>query len=222
MPVAVASEYIEAVAHLPLGTKLLAEDVMWKEYEQLLSELGPSYSVRVFYDQGRMEIVSPKPIHERPIEILHRLVIAISDQLDIDIESLGSTTLKKQMREAGAEPDASFYVRNAAVIHGYLDLDLAHDPPPDLVIESDHTSSSLDKFGIYARLGVPEIWRVFSQQVSFWLLNGNTYLEAERSHSFEFLTVQILNEYLEQGLMSGKRRAAKAFREWIKTQTEQA
>ena len=47
MPVAVASEYIEAVAHLPLGTKLLAEDVTWKEYEQLLSELGPSYSVRV-------------------------------------------------------------------------------------------------------------------------------------------------------------------------------
>ena len=222
MPVAVASEYIEAVVHLPLGTKLLTEDVTWEEYEQLLSELGPSYSVRVFYDRGRMEIVSPKPIHERPIEILHRLVMAISDQLDIDIESLGSTTLKKQMREAGAEPDASFYVQNAAVIHGYLDLDLAHDPPPDLVIESDHTSSSLDKFDIYARLGVPEIWRVFSQQVSFWLLSGTTYLEAEHSHSFPFLTVQILNEYLEQGLLSGERRAAKAFREWIKTQTEQA
>ncbi len=187
----------------------------------MLSELGPAYSVRVFYHRGRMEIVSPKPIHERPIEILHRLVMAISDQLDIDIESLGSTTLKKQMREVGAEPDASFYVRNAAIIHGYLDLNLAHDPPPDLVIESDHTSSSLDKFDIYARLGVPEIWRVFSQQVSFWLLDGNTYIEAEQSHSFPFLTVQILNQYLEQGLMSGERRAAKAFREWIKTQTEQ-
>ncbi len=221
MSVAVASEYIDAVAHLPIGASLSANDVAWDEYEQLLSELGPSYSVRVFYDQGRMEIMSPKPIHERPIEILHTLVIAIRDQLDIDIESLGSTTLKKQMREAGAEPDASFYVRNAAIIHGYLDLNLAHDPPPDLVIESDHTSSSLDKFGIYARLGVPEIWRVFSQQVSFWLLNGNAYLEAEHSHSFPFLTVQTLNKYLEQGLMSGERSAAKAFRKWIKTQTEQ-
>ncbi len=221
MSVAVASEYIEAVAHLPIGTKLLAEDVTWEEYEQLLSELGPTYSVHVFYDRGRMEIVSPKPIHERPIEILHTLVIAMRDQLDIDIESLGSTTLKKQMREAGAEPDASFYVQHAAVMHGYLDLDLAHDPPPDLVIESDHTSSSLDKFGIYARLGVPEIWRVFSQQASFWLLSGNTYLEAEHSRSFPFLTVQILNKYLEQGLLSGERRAAKAFREWIKTQTKQ-
>jgi Uma2 family endonuclease len=221
MSVAVASDYLEAVAHLPIGTKLLAEDVTWEEYEQLLSELGPSYAVRVFYDQGRMEIVSPKPIHERPIEILHRLVMAISDQLDIDIESLGSTTLKKQMREAGAEPDASFYVRNAAIIHGYLDLDLAHDPPPDLVIESDHTSSSLDKFEIYARLGVPEIWRVFSQQVSFWQLSGSDYLEVDHSLSFPFLTVQILNEYLEQGLLSGERRAAKAFRDWIKTQTEQ-
>ena len=222
MSVAVASEYLEAVTHLPIGTKLLAEDVTWEDYEQLLSELGPAYSVRVFYDRGRMEIVSPKPIHGRHIEILRTLLRVVSDQLDIDIESLGSTTLKRQMREAGAEPDASFYVQNAAIIHGYLDLDLAHDPPPDLVIESDHTSSSLDKFEIYARLGVPEIWRVFSQQVSFWLLSGNTYVEAEHSHSFQFLTSTILNEYLEQGLMSGERRAAKTFRDWIKTQTEQA
>jgi Uma2 family endonuclease len=219
MSIAVASEYMEAVAHLPLGAKLLAEDVTWEEYEQLLSELGASYSVRVFYDLGRMEIVSPKPIHERPIEILHRLIVAISDQLDTDIESLGSTTLKRQMREAGAEPDASFYIQHATVMHGYLDLDLAHDPPPDLVIESDHTSSSLDKFDIYARLGVPEIWRVFSQRVSFWLLNKDTYLESEQSHSFPFLSAQILNEYVEQGLMSGERKAAKAFREWIKKQT---
>lgn len=219
MSVAIASEYTEAIAHLPRGAKLVAEDVRWDEYEQLLSELGPSYSVRVFYDQGRMEIVSPKPIHERPIEILHTLVIAIRDQLDIDIESLGSTTLKKQMREAGAEPDASFYVQNAAIIHGHLDLDLAHDPPPDIVIESDHTSSSLDKLDIYARLGVPEIWRVFSQQVSFWLLSNDAYVEAEHSRSFSFLTAQVLNKYLELGLMSGERNAAKAFRDWIKAQT---
>lgn len=33
---------------------------------------------------------------------------------------------------------------------------------------------------------------------------------------------QTLNEYLEQGLMSGERRAAKAFRDWVKLQTEQA
>lgn len=219
MSVAVASEYLEVASHLPVGTALFADDVTWDEYEQLLSELGTSYSVRVFYDRGRMEIVSPKPI-ERPIEILHTLVIAIQDQLDIDIESLGSTTLKKQMREAGAEPDASFYVQNAAVIHGHLDLNLAQDPPPDIVIESDHTSSSLNKFDIYARLGVPEIWRVFSQQVGFWRLGENTYNEVAYSRSFPFLTPQTLNKYLEQGLLSGERQAAKAFRDWIKTQTE--
>ena len=222
MSVAIASDYLEAATHLPLGAKLLAEDVTWDEYEQLLSDLGELYSVRIFYDRGRMEIVSPKPIHERPVEILHRLVNAISDELDIDIESLGSTTLKKQMREAGAEPDACFYVQNAAIIHGYLDLDLAHDPPPDLVIESDYTSSSLDKFDLYARLAVPEIWHVAQQQVTFWRLRRNSYHEVKHSHCFPFLTAQTLNEYLEQGLMSGERRAAKAFRQWIKTQTEQA
>ena len=111
-------------------------------------------------------------------------------------------------------------MQNAAVIHGHLDLNLAHDPPPDLVIESDHSSSSLDKFGIYARLGVPEMWRVYGQQVSFWLRDENTYLEAEHSQSFPFLTASVLNKFLEQGLSSGERNAAKSFREWIKTNTE--
>ncbi len=44
--------------------------------------------------------------------------------------------------------------------------------------------------------------------------------DVEHSHSFPFLSAQTLNTYLEQGLLSGERRAAKAFREWIKTQTE--
>ena len=215
MSVAVATEYLEAIAHLPKGMTLRTDGVSWDEYEELLHDLGPTYQVRIFYDHGRMEIVSPRPIHERPVEILHRLIIAISDQLDIDIESLGSTTLKKQMADAGAEPDASFYVQNAALIHDYLDLDIEHDPPPDLVIESDHTSSSLDKFVIYANLEAPEIWRIFNQRVGFWILENNRYIESDHSRTFPFLSAAMLNQFLEQGLMEGERKAAKSFRAWI-------
>ena len=215
MSVAVATEYLEAIAHLPKGMTLRTDGVSWDEYEELLHDLGPTYQVRIFYDHGRMEIVSPRPIHERPVEILHSLIIALRDQLDIDIESLGSTTLKKQMAHAGAEPDASFYVQNAALIHDYLDLDIEHDPPPDLVIESDHTSSSLDKFAIYANLEVPEIWRIFNQRVGFWVLENNCYNESEHSRTFPFLAATMLNQFLEQGLMEGERKAAKSFRAWI-------
>ena len=217
MSVAVASEYLAVVKNLPKGTKLSAESVSWEAYEQLLEDLDNSHAVRIFYNQGWMEIVSPKPIHERPVEILHRLIAAISDELDIDIESLGSSTLKSQMSKAGAEPDASFYIKNAALIHGSLDLDLAHDPPPDIVIESDYTSSSLDKFSIYASLAIPEIWHIANQYVSIWKLENINYLEVENSLSFPFLSADKLNEFLVQGIQEGERKAAKSLREWIKS-----
>ncbi|HZS07878.1 MAG TPA: Uma2 family endonuclease [Blastocatellia bacterium] len=216
MSVATVSDYLEAIAHLPEGTALRADDVSWEEYEQLLEDLGPSYSVRIFYDQGRMEISSPVSAHEKPTKVISRLVNVLSDELDIDIESLGSTTLKRQIEEAGAEPDDSFYIQNASAIIGKLDVTLEHDPPPDIVVESDHTSSSLDKFAIYAALGVPEIWRITKRQVRIWLLEGNVYNESPVSRAFPFLPAQTLNEFLARGLAEGERKAARAFREWVR------
>lgn len=216
MSVATASEYLEAIAHLPPGTTLRAHDVSWEEYEQLLADLGPAYSVRIFYDHGRMEIMAPTSAHERPTKIIHRLVTALSDELDIDIESLGATTLKRQMEEAGAEPDDSYYVQHAAAIIDKLDITLATDPPPDIVVESDHTSSSLDKFAIYAALGVPEIWRITNRNVRIWLRQDSYYQEAEMSQAFPFLSAQTISEFMGKGLREGSRKAAKAFRTWIR------
>jgi len=44
--------------------------------------------------------------------------------------------------------------------------------PPDLAIEIDITSTSVNKFGIYLALGVPELWR--SRDLKFYqLAEGN-------------------------------------------------
>ncbi len=216
MSVATASDYLEAIAHLPPGTALITDGVSWEEYEQLLADLGPSYSVRIFYDEGRMEIMCPVPAHEKPVKVVHTLVIVLRDELDIDIESLGATTYREELKDRGAEPDDSFYVQHAAAVIGKLDLNLQRDPPPDLVVESDHTSSSLDKFAIYAALGVPEIWRITRNQVHLWLLEEGRYNESDVSRAFPFLPAEKLNECLSLGLAEGERKAAKALREWVK------
>ena len=216
MPIATATNYLEAIAHIPIGASLRADNVAWEDYEQLMYDLRESSVVRVFYDQGRMEIMSPLPAHEKPVKVLHSLIIALRDALDIDIESLGSSTLKKELKDKGAEPDDCFYVQNAAAVIGKEDLDLAHDPPPDIVIESDLTSSSLDRFAIYAGLGVPEIWRVFNRRVEIWLLAEMGYEESQTSGAFPFVTLDALNEFLLLGLTEGERKAAQAFRDWIK------
>ena len=90
------TDYLAAIAHLPAGAVLRIDEVSWDEYENLLADLGESYSVRIFYDQGRLEVMAPASAHERPKSVIHTLVAAIRDELNIDVESLGSTTLKAE------------------------------------------------------------------------------------------------------------------------------
>ena len=216
MPIATATNYLEAIAYMPMGASLCVNNVAWADYEQLMDDLRGNNSVRVYYDHGRMEIMSPLRKHEAPVGIIARLISVLSDELEIDIEPLGSTTLKSEMQEQGAEPDDSFYVQNAAAVIGKDDLDLAHDPPPDIVIESDLTSSSLDKLPIYAGLGVPEIWLISKQQVRVLVLTGNQYQDAVKSSVFPFLPAETLTEFISQGINEGATAAARAFRDWVK------
>ena len=215
MPV-VATDYVDAIAHLPIGAVLRADGVSWEEYESLLADLGDSYSARIFYDSGRMEIMAPTYLHDKSSSIIFVLIGALRDELDIDIEGCGSTTLKDELIEKGAEPDEAFYVQNAERIIGNETLDLRHDPPPDLVIEVDRTSSSLDKFAIYAALGVPEIWRLFKGEISFHHLIDGRYQQSVHSRAFPFLSAPTLIEFVTRGLTEGERKAAKAFRAWVR------
>ena len=219
MSAAAAPEFVGAISHLPPGATVRMDNVSWDAYEGLLADLGESSHVRVFYDRGRMEIMSPVSMHERPKNVINRLISALSDELDIDIESLGSTTYKEEMKAKGAEPDDSFYIQNAPAVMGKDEnVDLAFDPPPDLVVEIDRSSSSLDKFPIYAGLGVPELWRVHHRQIRIWVLTGEAYEEAIHSRAFPFLTADVVSRFLEQGITESSRKAAQAFRQWIRQQ----
>ena len=212
---AATTDYLAAIEHMPAGAVLRVDNVPWEEYEQLLTDLGDGYAVRIFYDRGRMEIMAPSSAHERPTSVISRLVVVLSDELDIDIEPFRSTTLRAEMKAKGAEPDESFYIQNAALVIGKIDLDLEHDPPPDLVIEIDRTSASLNKFTIYAGLGVPEIWRVAKGKVHIFVLAGDSYEERSTSGAFSFLPARIISDFLTRGLAEGQRKAAIAFREWV-------
>jgi Uma2 family endonuclease len=216
VPVA-TTDYLAAIAHLPDGAVLTFNGVAWQEYEQLLTDLGPGYSVRIFYDEGRMEIMAPTPFHERAKLILNRLIAALSDELEIDLESLGSTTFRSKATAKGAEPDDCFYVEHFAAALGMEDeFDPERDPPPDIVVEVDRASSSLDKFVIFAALGVPEIWRVFKKEVRFYVLTGDSYAEVSTSLAFSFLDSAVLTKFIALGLVEGGRKAARAFRTWVR------
>ncbi len=211
------TDVIEAALHLPAGVKLTLYDIGWDEYEQLLDGLGETAHVRTGYDNGRLEIMTPSARHEKYKGLLHDVILMLGDELDLEVFSYGAVTLKIEKRRKGAEADDCFYIQRAALVADKDQLDLATDPPPDLVIEIDLTRDSSAKFAIYAGLGVPEIWRYDGDRFSFWRLADHEYTAASFSPAFPFLTAEHLAEYAANREVLGRKAARRAFRAWVST-----
>jgi Uma2 family endonuclease len=209
-------DYLEAIEHLPDGAMLRLEDISWDEYEQLLDQLAEWRGMRVSYDRGRVEIMSPSFQHEKFIAFISGVGRVLAEEMDLTVEAAGATTYKQESLLKGSEGDESFYVQNATAIIGKRQIDLDIDPPPDVVVEVDITNESLSKFPIYAAFLVPEIWRYDGKQARIYHLVNQTYVERDESLSFPVLTAQAMTEFLEQSKTQGQTAALAAFRQWVR------
>ena len=191
---------------------LVLRDVTWDEYERFLEETLDHPGLRVAYDEGRLEVMSPSVEHEEYKDFVLRLVLALADTRGIPIETRGSATWRRRSLRKGAEPDCCFYVANAARIIGKRTIDLESDPPPDIVVEIDIAHESLNKFSIHAALGVPEIWRYDGTTVQFYERAGDTYHAVEASRCLPGSTTEMVGEALELSKTRGQTAALTAFR----------
>ncbi|QFS51963.1 Uma2 family endonuclease [Nostoc sphaeroides] len=198
--------------------RVVLYNISWQKFENLLVDLGESCSARVAYDDGTLEIMTPLPEHEYYKEIIGDIIKDTADVLELDYECYGSTTWKRELKKAGIESDNCFYFQNEALIRGKLKFDLNQDPPPDLALEIDVTSKSLDRFPIYARLGVPEIWSYDSGKIKIYQLQGEEYLERETSLVFPNLNIQEIPSLIKRYRMTGRRVFRQAIREWVRGQ----
>jgi len=156
----------------------------------------------------------PLPEHERAKVLIGDLLKILLEELDLEWESLGSSTFKNQNMKAGIEPDDCFYIKNCRAIIGIKRLNLSIDPPPDLAIEVDLSSST--QVSAYQALGVPEIWQYRKGNLVIFVLVAGEYVESTTSLAFPHIPViagisMILNHRLM--LMS---TARKEFRQWVK------
>lgn len=168
----------------PTEQRVTLHNVSWETYERLLADLAESSAPRLTYDRGTLEIMSPSSEHERYNRTIARIVEELAFEANVDIDNLGSTTFRREDIDRGFEPDSCFYIRNVARIRSKKRVDLTIDPPPDLVIEVDITSPSLDKFGIFSHAGVPEVWRFDGSKLLIFELVEGEYLEREASVAF--------------------------------------
>jgi Uma2 family endonuclease len=198
------------------GQQIQLQDVDWAEFETIVTELGEHRNSRIAYCDRTLELRIPLPKHEKAKVLLGNMVTILLEELEIDNECFGSTTFKRKDFGVGVEPDDCFYIQNAARMLGKDDVDLAIDPPPDLVIEVDVTSKT--GLEIYKRLGVPEVWRFEDNQLRISLLENGEYQDAEFSPQFSgFPIVPAANEFIQRIQTEGRRQTLNAFREYVRS-----
>ena len=196
--------------------RTVLRNISWQTFETLLKETGEDRGSRFAYDCGTLEIMTPLIGHENPKSNLGNFVIALAEELDIEIKSAGSTTLKRKIANRGIEPDNCYYIQNELAVRGKQELDLETDPPPDLAIEIDITSSSVNKLGIYSALGIPELWRYNGRVLKFYQLAEGQYVEREFSIAFPIVSVTEMSRFIEQSKTTGEIALLKSFRAWVR------
>lgn len=185
----------------------------------MLKDVEEQPGIRLTYDRVLLEIMAPLDPRESYKKLLGRFVEALTEELDIEIRSLGSRTCNREDLARGLEPDQCYYIQNEQVVWDKDQIDLNQDPPPDLVIEIDITSSSINRLDLYADLGVPEVWRYDGRRFTIYRLEAKRYQACDRSPTFPFLPPTEIVRFLELRKTTRETTLIRLFREWVRIQS---
>lgn len=197
--------------------RVILNEISWETYQRLMEERGEHPQPRYAYDRGRLEIMVTSYEHENLKHDIATLIEVIAEELEIDIVGAASTTFQREDLAQGFEPDACFYVQDASRIRGHKQIDLRVDPPPELVIEIDISHPSLNKFPIFAGLGIPEVWRYHKQTLNILRLDGETYLPQETSDVFPGASGEDLTRLIANSQKMKRTEWIRSVREWALT-----
>jgi Uma2 family endonuclease len=180
--------------------------VPYKVYARL-TEVHENRHLKMAYHDGILEIVSPRlRHHEEPAVKFRWIVTAICRHQRTKFKCTAGTTFKRgggePLKGVGKEADDSFYFASLDRLPTDREPDLeGGDPPPDLWIEVDNRVSSRRRLPVYARLGVPEVWRYrsTSKKLQFLRLVEGSYEPIELSLAFPTLTPALVLEAMALG-----------------------
>ncbi|NCJ08158.1 Uma2 family endonuclease [Synechococcales cyanobacterium C] len=189
----------------------------WIDFQHIRQLLAERTQARFTYDNGVLEITMPLEGHERLARLIELFIRILVVELGLKMKSMGSTTLARKDLLKSAEPDNGYYIQNYALVADH-EVDLAVDPPPDLVVEVDITHSDIQKNELYASLGVPEFWRFNGRQWTILQLVERRYEDCERSPTFPLVAKTDLYHFLSAAI-ADEVMAELNFRQWVRAQT---
>ncbi len=210
---------MSSVAPRAARTSAVLYDIDWRTYTRLLRAFeAAKQRRRLTYDRGTLEIMSPLWEHEDGAYLLSRFVDVLTDELNLPCRAGRSVTLRRRRLRRGLEPDNCYWIASALRVLGKRKLDLRVDPPPDLAVEMDVTHSSLNRQSIYAKLQVPEVWRLDASGLTFLMLIGGAYQVQTHSLAFPQLAAADLAPFLAQLGQIDDTTLVRQFRDWVRQQ----
>lgn len=198
--------------------RTVVENVSWETYVSL-ADNRPGGIPRMTFDQGALELMSPKKEHEKIKSLLGKMVNAFCETREIEIECVASTTFRRQDLDRGFEADESYYFVHADTMRTKIEIDLTIDPPPELVIEVEITSSAIAKMDLFAAMGVCEVWRHDGHVLNLFRLeraeNSPHYQTTQQSVVLAGFPVAAAERLLAQRLLRGENSLMAEFRSVI-------
>lgn len=185
--------------------RVILRGMPWQTFEAMLALRGDASGVRMYYLDGEIELMSPTREHEDRKTKFSRLLELWALELDVNLNGFGSWTLKKEIKEAGAEPDECYIV----------------GPPetrdvPDFAIEVEGSrKTGLPKEEIYLRLGVRELWTLKANgKLVVRIAEDGQWVMAEQSRLLPQLDLTWLRKFLE---IEPQSAAVRSLRDTLRT-----
>ncbi len=169
--------------------RVVFRNVGWSFYENLSDRIPEGSRVHVDFDGKDVEVMGTGRKHEKARRLLRRFVDTITEELGISCNSVGETTWKRMEMTRGLEADECYYflpeklAADARALARGSD-NIADYPNPDLAIEVDISPPQIDRAGIYAALGVTEVWRFDGRELVIERLTPEGKYEAVEASGF--------------------------------------
>lgn len=181
--------------------RVLLHDVPWETYV-MLNDAIDSRGVTMTYLEGWLEIMTTSKRHEVSKVQICRLTELFCLERDIPLYSYGQTTIRREEKQRGMEPDA-WYRRGS---DGW---------PPQIGIEVIVANPLVDKLEVYRGLEIREVWVYMHKLGAFELfaLRGDHYEKVSTSEIIPEIDFARILHYLQH---ADQHEALKAFRDELR------
>lgn len=151
----------------------------WKEFEIMETLTADAGNLRITYLDGCIEFMTLGEQHEMIKTILGFLLELYFCEKGINFIPVGSATRRAKEKSASFEPDESYYIGEKK-------------GNPDLAIEVNITSGSIDKLEKYKRFNITEVWFWENDQLFLYHLKNGNYEQINKSELLPDLDIDLL------------------------------